>query len=71
MSHIARTDKDEFQPSSNQDRWRLTPDAITSLRKAANARGRGLVAAGVVTPPEAFVEYHSQHRRVRRARRFC
>ena len=28
MSHIARTDKDEFQPSSNQDRWRLTPDAI-------------------------------------------
>ena len=54
MSHIARTDKDEFQPSSNQDRWRLTPDAITSLRKAANARGRGLAAAGVVTPPEAL-----------------
>ena len=42
------------QPSSNQDRWRLTPDAITSLRKAANARGRGLAAAGVVTPPDAL-----------------
>ena len=54
MSHIARTDKDEFQPSSNQDRWRLTPDAITALRKAANARGRGLVVSGVVTPPDAL-----------------
>ena len=54
MSHIARTDKDEFQPSSNQDRWWLTPDAVTALRKAANARGRGLVASGVTTPPDAL-----------------
>ena len=40
MSHIARTDKDEFQPSSNQDRWRLTPDAITSLKSGERARTR-------------------------------